>query len=127
MAVSESEFNQLKDKVEMLIQALINKDRLCSLALQNGWDSYKISQILGIMDSFLKRKQLDYTYRDIDICFKNIQIDYQAVKSILIALYNKHAFSSVIRQYLITNFDANKNIAIEFHDIFAALVGNPNI
>lgn len=125
MAVSESEFNQLKDKVEMLIQALINKDKLCSLALQNGWDSDTINQIYDIMDSFSERKRLDYTYRDIDARFKEIQIDYQAIKSILIALYNKGSYKPVIKQYLVTNFDTNKNVASEFNDIFAALAGNP--
>ncbi len=126
--VSEKEFNELKERVEMLIQVVINKDGLSSLALQYGWNCEQVEQIYKIMEKFANQRQEDYNFHTIDICFhKEMGLDYQAVKSILCVFYQSRKFLQVIKRYLVSNLESNQNLPSEFNDMFAELANNPNI
>ena len=128
MAVSEKEFNELKERVEMLIQVVINKDGISSLALQNGWNFEQVEQIYKIMEKFASQEQKSYNFQTIDACFhKEMELDYQVVKSILCVFYQNRSFLQVIKQYLKSNLECNKNLPSEFNDMFNELDKNPNI
>lgn len=128
MAIDENEFNKLKERVEMLFQVVINKDKLISLALQNGWNYEQVEQIYKIMEKFANQKQKDYNFHNIDTCFHKVGISYQDVKSILRVFYESRSFLQVIKRYLESNFEHNQQfLSSEFNEMFAELDNKPNI
>lgn len=113
----------LEEKVDLLISVVLHEDKISKIALSYGWNKEKVHKIYDIMDKYDQKifNKENFTFGNIENDFKLIGLNYQVLKSILIAFYDNEQYIEVIKIYLKTNYEAMGNISSEYNRIYKEL------
>lgn len=121
--MNEVEFNELKDRVELLVKFITSEDEFYKIALENEWNLEMIEAIYRVMDDFLNLD--NYDFAEIDKRFDEIGINHNDLKSLFNAFFKSGKYESVIRQYLKTNHEALGNVSSEYNEMYEVLIQKP--
>lgn len=113
----------LEEKVEYLKEIVLSDCDMSRLALKLELKPSVVDSIYSIFDkyySMCNKEDYSFNYINIEEDFRNIGIDYQALKSVILILGKNGQYLDVIKHYLETMGDKN-SVPIEFHKLYDEL------
>lgn len=114
----------LEEKVECLKQIVLNNDTsINKLALAYDFDPNQIENIYQIFEKYSKMcyDGDTFDYSDVEKDFGAIGIDYQSLKSVILAFGDAGKFLDVIAQYLKSNNEKMSGLPCEYHRLYDKL------
>ena len=119
----------LEEKVNYLEQVVINHDPISRIALIYNLDPNQIENIYQIFEKYFNmcNNNQSFTYSDVEADFiKQMNIDYQSLKGIILAFSDAGKYENVFWQYLKTNFQSHGNVSSEYNELFNRLKSRYN-
>ena len=92
----------LEEKVDYLVNIVINECPISKMALSCNLDREQKEKVLNIFDKYSKmcREGVSLKYSDFENDFRKIGIDYQELKCIILRLGDAERYLEVIAQFL---------------------------
>ena len=110
-----SEIDKIKYHIKMLGEAIDNKENpITSLVISMDWDDETLDKAHDIFERYHKKleakEKIEWSQFEIDLRH-TFGINYQTIKSIVLAFYREHRWTEVCIHY------AREYECVEFHEI----------
>nr|WP_321319447.1 hypothetical protein [uncultured Campylobacter sp.] len=110
----------LEERVGLLEQVVLYDCSVSKLALSCKFDSAKIESIYQIFKKYSSKcdEKIEFSYMEVEKDFGKIGINYQLLKSVILAFGDANKYLDVIAQYLKSNKEKMSGLSCEYHRLY---------